>query len=671
MASWHSHRRFRKLEEDQEEEEEEVEIGVEKEVEKADAEEEKAAKEEEKGVEDYETLGNEYFWKIMDIDDGNYDDLQGFRPRLTSISSPSLSPTPTSSEPEAMYSEPETSLRQISSSTRRTPSRSSSSYSSVSSQKNFPKIFQTFRRDTSETSLDRTISGGLYPGAPISVQTDESWLQDLSNKKKSGTKTPSALKETKRKKKAKLIREKWVINPEEPELTILCELEFKEDFITLFEPSLRTLPSIGPPPFLAFKRESFDFGTDFEEEEEEILPKCEFCGSDLRTFLSIVDIYADCSSSEPIEYAPCCSYFQNLIDYMYEEKLKIQSCKDELICIKPHAAHGTDIDRLKAKEKALRRKQEQKMAKHFTVKTNEHTGFFEEDSKHLKTISYQLSVDIPKQEVVEDRLFDFELDKRNMSIACCDSRKACGKIVRNELLEKNYKHGSKFLTSFPDGTTQIFYPSGNLAIIRVPNKTDGFTCIVQDDMPANPAILAVLNSFGRSSCYHPNGNVWMYINILGGQCSDQAGNRIRAWNWSSSVASSPFVSFKPVFLALNHYVGIRMLEQDKISITFLAMGQQARINIGTKVKLMNPEEIPVHHYINENDLLLLATLIKIRRLFHKLEGCVNFPSGQVWEKFKQPSYLSSLSVKLMALCHSSGIKQDKITAIAAIINEKT
>ncbi|KAF6118541.1 glutamate rich 6 [Phyllostomus discolor] len=190
-------------------------------------------------------------------------------------------------------------------------------------------------------------------------------------------------------------------------------------------------------------------------------------------------------------------------------------------------------------------------------------------------------------------------------------------------------------------------------------------------MPANPAILAVLNSFGRSSCYHPNGNVWMYINILGGQCSDQAGNRIRAWNWSSSVASSPFVSFKPVFLALNHYVGIRILEQDKISITFLAMGQQARINIGTKVKLVNPEEIPVHRYINENDLLLLATLIKIRRLFHKLEGCVNFPSGQVWAKFKQPSYLSSLSVKLMALCHSSGIKQDKITAIAAIINEKT
>nr|XP_053775359.1 glutamate-rich protein 6 [Desmodus rotundus] len=737
MASWHSRRKFRKpeKEEGQEEEEEEVKIGVEKEVEKGEVEEEKAETKEEKGVEDHGAFSDEYFWKIMDIGDSNDNDLEAFRPRLTSISSPSisspsLSPMPTSSEPETTLS-------------RTSSTRSTSLSSSISSQKStaparpflegfpgprgqqtqrfpglpppgclgntelliereqlkfsmfhstgFPKIFQTFRRDTSETSLDRTISHSSYVGTPISVQTEESWLQDLSNKKKpvwvqvqvcvcvcvmhwdlqtteNGIHCTKALNFPS--KSILFSSEKWVINPEEPKLNILCELEFKEDFITLFEPSLRTLPSIGPPPFLAFKRESFNLGVDFKEEEEEILPKCEFCGSDLRAFLSIVDIYADNSSSEPIEHAPCCSYFQNLIDCIYEEKIKIQSSKAELICIKPHAAHGSDVDRIKAKEKALRRKQEQKMAKHIAVKTNEHPGFFEEDSKHFKTISYQLSVDIPKKEVVEDRLFDFELDKRNISIACCDSRKACGKIMRNELLEKNYKHGSKFLTSFPDGTTQIFYPSGNLAIIRVPNKTSGFTCIVQDDTPANPAILAVLDSSGRSSCYHPNGNVWVYINILGGQYSDQAGNRIRAWNWSSSVASSPFVSFKPVFLALNHYVGIRILEQDKISITFLAMGQQARINVGTKVKLTHPEEIPVHRYMNKDDLLLLATLIKIRRLFHKLEGCVNFPSGRVWEKFKQPSYLSSLSVKLMALCHNSGIKQDTITAIAAIINEK-
>jgi hypothetical protein len=56
--------------------------------------------------------------------------------------------------------------------------------------------------------------------------------------------------------------------------------------------------------------------------------------------------------------------------------------------------------------------------------------------------------------------------------------------------------------------SDLSYPSGNLAIIRVPNKTSGFTSIVQEDASTDPAILAVLNSSGRSSCYHPNGNVW-------------------------------------------------------------------------------------------------------------------------------------------------------------------
>ncbi|XP_036752291.2 glutamate-rich protein 6 [Manis pentadactyla] len=600
-----------------------------------------------------QTSSDEYFSDMSDVAEGNGDD-DLHRPRLTSVVSLSPMPTPLPSEATGLPCSPTTSK---------------TSSSTVSPQKSFPKIFQTFKKDMSKINLDRTTYYNLYPRVPISVQTEESWLQEMSSKKQSRKKPPSVIKECKPEGPAVKLREKWVINPEESKLNILCELEFEEDYLTLFEPSLRTLPSVGPPPILAFRQESSSLGINFKEEEEELSPKCEFCGSDLRTFLSNVDLSSDYCSSESIQHAPCCSYFQNLIDHIYEEKQKIQSCKAELISIDPHTAHGSEADRLKAKEKALARKQEQQMARQFAI-TNEQTTFSEEDSKNLKKISYQLSMDIPEKELTDDRLFDYERDNRNISIVCCDSRIACGKTVRNELSERYYKHGSKFLTSFPDGTMQIFYPSGNLAIIRVPNKISGFTCIVQGDIPTNPAILAVLDSSGRSFCYHPNGNVWVYINILGGQYSDQAGNRVRAWNWSSSINFSPFASFKPIFLALNRYIGVRILEQDKISITFLAMGQQARISVGSKVKLSNPKEIPVLWYLNGDDLLLLAILIKIRRLFHKLQRCANFPSSQVWEKLEQPSYLSSLSVKLIALCHNSGIKQDTITTIAAIINEK-
>ncbi|KAM5154422.1 glutamate-rich protein 6 [Callospermophilus lateralis] len=460
-------------------------------------------------------------------------------------------------------------------------------------------------------------------------------------------------------------KNRWVINPEEPKLSVLCELEFKEDFIQLFEPSLTTLPSVGPPSILAYKKDHSDLDIYFKEEEEDLAPKCEFCNSDLHSFLSNVDISSNMEGS-----APCCRHFQNLIDFIYEENQKSQGTVSELIRIAPHAAHGSEADRLKAKEKAQRRKQERLAARHLAILANtEQTSSIPEDPRRLKTITYQLSVDIPKPKPIVERLSDFYLKYTNISILCCDSRKACGKVVTSELLERHYKNGRKFLTSFPDGTTQIFYPSGNLAIIQVPNKINGFTCIIQEDVPTNPAILALLDSSGRSSCYHPNGNVWVFINLLGGQYSDQAGNRIRVWNWSRSVTSSPLASFKPVFLALNHHVGIRILEQDKVSITFLAMGQQARISVGTKVKVALPEEIPVLWYVSGEDLFLLASLIKIRRLFHRLQGGAAFPSSQVWGRLKQPSYLSSLCLKLLALCHNSGAKKDILTTVRDRIKE--
>ncbi|XP_075412052.1 glutamate-rich protein 6 [Tenrec ecaudatus] len=600
------------------------------------------------------TWDYDYLLKLLDQEER--EDAHAPIPRITSIISPSLSPSPD----------------QLSQSVSQTWSdQRSSPKASISSQKSAPKIFQTFRKDMSELTLERTIYQNWYLRAPMSVQTEESWLQGTSGQRQPKkavltgplkmTEKPASL--------ASQLREKWWLNAEDPKLKILCEMEFKDNFIQLFQPSLRTLPSIGPPAILAYKPEVSTLSINLEEEDEE-WPTCEFCGNDLKTFLSSMDLSSEYSNAE-VKRDSCCSQFRKIMEFVSDEEHKTKSPRDKLISIQPHAAFGSEVDRLKAKEKALRRRQERQLARHYTVTTNDGSSFSEDDSKHLKTISYQLSVDTPEKKAPTKSKFDFQMETDDLPIVCCDSRVACGKtVLQGELLEKNYNHGAKFLTSFPDGTTQIFYPSGNLAIIRVPNKINGFTCIIQEDTPTNPAILALLDSSGRGSCYHPNGNVWVCINILGGQYSDQAGNRVRAWNWSSSVASTPFVSFKPVFLALNQHIGIRILEQDKIYITFLAVGRQARISVGTKVKLPNPEEIPALRYLSGDDLLLLAILIKIRRLFHKLEGGVTFPSSQVWGKLREPSYLSALSLKLIALCHNSGVNQDTMETITDLINEE-
>lgn len=44
------------------------------------------------------------------------------------------------------------------------------------------------------------------------------------------------------------------------------------------------------------------FFSSLKREEEEVPPTCEFCGSDLRTFLSNVDLSCDYNSSELVEH---------------------------------------------------------------------------------------------------------------------------------------------------------------------------------------------------------------------------------------------------------------------------------------------------------------------------------------------------------------------------------
>lgn len=68
-------------------------------------------------------------------------------------------------------------------------------------------------------------------------------------------------------------------------------LALPEPWLLLFSEAQGIL--VGTPSFLFFS---------LKEEEEELSPKCEFCGSDLRTFLSNVDLSSDYCSSESIQH---------------------------------------------------------------------------------------------------------------------------------------------------------------------------------------------------------------------------------------------------------------------------------------------------------------------------------------------------------------------------------
>ncbi|OXB73448.1 UNVERIFIED_CONTAM: hypothetical protein H355_015176 [Colinus virginianus] len=204
-------------------------------------------------------------------------------------------------------------------------------------------------------------------------------------------------------------------------------------------------------------------------------------------------------------------------------------------------------------------------------------------------------------------------------------------VAKNELVEKYYKHGGKFLTMLPDGTAQLLYPLWGL--------------------------------FAHSS----PGMVTM--NIAGGQCLDRTGSRVRRWTWPSSTASSePCTPLSPIFLSLNLHVGVRIVSQDKITVSFLAMGQQAKFNVGTKVQGSQAGQLRAPLQLNEDELLLLALQVRILRLIDKMRGCLNFPSNEHWDRMKPPAYLVTQTLKLLHLCTTSDISEELCSSIRAIVN---
>ncbi|NWR89162.1 ERIP6 protein, partial [Furnarius figulus] len=210
------------------------------------------------------------------------------------------------------------------------------------------------------------------------------------------------------------------------------------------------------------------------------------------------------------------------------------------------------------------------------------------------------------------------------------------------------------------------YPSGNLAII-VTQEGNQRICTVLEDEPRTTKLRALFQSDGRSTCYYPNGDEWINMNIQGGQYLDQAGSRVRRWMWPNT-SPGPHVPLSPIFISLNRHVGVRILAQDKIIISFLAMGRQAKFNTGTKVQVGTAGQLPAPAQLGEDELLLLAFRVRILQLFDRMRGCINFPSSEQWNKMQLPSYILTQAAKILELCAATDISNELHSSIRAIVN---
>ncbi|GCB61462.1 hypothetical protein scyTo_0004096, partial [Scyliorhinus torazame] len=474
-----------------------------------------------------------------------------------------------------------------------------------------------------------------------------------------------------------------------------------QDSEKLFRPPLYTLSSVGLPTILAYKQESkqkpIDYKTitakemsdwlhnlgELQDVKEYWLWKrnmlveplqpskptrehkwdqfresvvsvgfdlCQFCGKNLKPLPTPKQL-----STEATETLFCCKQYQDLFEFLMREEdfLRLKAGL-EMIDISPHLPFSSLLEREQAKERAAMRLRDREMEK-FLKKAKENQRRLSVAPKKVTTIAFHLSTSldfVTLKEIKED-----EDEWENTFTVEGDDTFKWHKDFPSSFTVKHYKNGNKFLTAFPDGMAQIFYPSGNLAILIFTYR-QRITCIVQEDRADEPAIQAVFSSYGRCTCYHPNGVIWININAVGGLYLDERGTRVKRWCWRDHLSPLLFAPFKPIFISLNENIGVRILEQEQISITFLAMGKQAKFKVGTKLKLKKvSKELLTNPWITEDELLLQASQLKVRTAINKLCTALNFPNSP--KTIPLPLYLVSQQQKLSQLYAS--IKMEEST----------
>ncbi|KAE8299264.1 Glutamate-rich protein 6 Protein FAM194A [Larimichthys crocea] len=157
------------------------------------------------------------------------------------------------------------------------------------------------------------------------------------------------------------------------------------------------------------------------------------------------------------------------------------------------------------------------------------------------------------------------------------------------IMKKFYKSGKCFCTSYPDGAGNVFYPSGNAAIIISSAEAADFTYIILEDKDVAPNIKGIFTNKGHSTCYHPNGMIWLNLTPAGGLCLSETGALRRRWNWLYFDPHVRNLPFKPLTFALGPNISVRIHSQEHMYITFAHRQNSVRFSVGSKLKLMYPE----------------------------------------------------------------------------------
>ncbi|XP_051706012.2 glutamate-rich protein 6B isoform X5 [Oryctolagus cuniculus] len=153
--------------------------------------------------------------------------------------------------------------------------------------------------------------------------------------------------------------------------------------------------------------------------------------------------------------------------------------------------------------------------------------------------------------------------------------RADGKIVP-------YPNKKVFQILFPDGTGQIHYPSGNLALLILCTQVNKFTYIVLEDR-TETWLRALINNSGSATFYDDNRDIWLNLSSNLGYYFPK-GKHTKAWNWWNLGIHVHTPPVQPITLKINQYIKVHIRSQDKIILHFIHEQKRICLNLGTRYK---------------------------------------------------------------------------------------
>ncbi|XP_061777081.1 glutamate-rich protein 6 [Nerophis ophidion] len=366
----------------------------------------------------------------------------------------------------------------------------------------------------------------------------------------------------------------------------------------------------------------------------EWLGKCEYCH---RTAWPLLDVRWE----EEMETLPgfCCIERQNLCMALVQKRPSVEAeQEEETTMVRP----GRDKSAMYLADALLREKKARSMSLEMQRGLRERSGWKKDDEgvnrsaeppfETTNVLSFRLGAADQecwvvnrnlRENVVEDEEEEEELtcDHKPTPFGICHQKD--GKFQ-----QKFYLNGKTFVNMFPDGSAQLFYPSGHVALIVVVTKDKGRACVLYDENLRTPhrPIRAIFQSNGMATCYHKNGNIWLSLSRLGGQCLDETSVRLRRWTWRNL----PPPHLPPLFLSINRNFGLRVLAKDQVFVSFLANGQQARCSVGScSVQCKCTKARPSRGLsVLKDELFVMAARIKIHLCIYHLNWSLIAPLHQ-------------------------------------------